>query len=145
MRFKAKVIRAGGRGTPQKGWLYRLSFYLKNGSIKIHLIVGDDKDEPHTHPWDFTSFLILPYKEEVIQYMGLKPGEVGLSDVTIGYRHKMFSIVRRTHDQYHRTRLYRFMGIPIPALTIGRYSKKHTLCSFCKDLGYCKQTGKPIP
>lgn len=137
MKLTFKKITSGGNS-----FIYRWSIALKEGSIKVHLILNDDKDEPHTHPWDFTSLMILPYKEIVMP----PDGSFGMSyDDAREERHYMFETVKRTHDQRHAVQLYRFMGMRIPALTIGRYSKKNTLCSFCKDLGYCKQTGKPIP
>ena len=36
------------------------------------------------------------------------------------------------------------IGRTIPAIAIGWYTNKKVLCSFCKDLGYCKETGQPI-
>lgn len=108
-------------------FLNRISLYTKDGSIKIHLMVGDDKSEPHTHPWDFKSFLILPYKENIDG---------------IEYHHRPFTLLNRTMNQKHRITLYRFMGIKIPALTIGSYKKKKQLCSFCQSLGYCKSEGR---
>lgn len=108
-------------------FLNRLSLYTEKGSIKIHLMVGDDKSEPHTHPWDFKSFLILPYKENL--------------DGT-NFNHPPFSLLHRTMHQKHRITLYRLFGIKIPAFTVGLYTKKKQLCSFCQNLGYCKSEGK---
>ena len=107
-------------------FLSRVSLYTQNGSVKIHFMVNDDKSEPHTHPWDFKSFLIIPYMENL-------DGEK--------HRHRPFKLLNRKMNQRHRITLYRFMGIKIPALTVGFYSKKKQLCSFCKDLGYCKSEG----
>lgn len=108
-------------------FLNRISVYTKNGSIKVHLMVGDDKSQPHTHPWDFKSFLILPYKENLDG---------------IDYNHAPFTLLKRTMNQRHRITLYRCFGVNIPALTIGLYTKKKQLCSFCQHLGYCKSEGK---
>lgn len=130
MKCHAKTIRSGG-----SSFIHRLSFYTKTGSIKINLIVDDDKDAPHTHPWDFTSLLIIPYQEFVWREGDAAPLGPGMYEE----RHRMFSVVRHHHKDRHRVKLYRFLGIPIPALTIGSYSKKLTLCSFCESLGYCKE------
>ena len=118
MNVKFKIIK--DMGLP---FLNRLSFYTKNGSIKVHMMVGDDKSEPHTHPWDFKSFLIFPYKENLDG---------------VDYNHKPFSVLNRKMNQKHRITLYRFLGCKIPALSIGFYTKKKQLCSFCQALGYCK-------
>ena len=90
-------------------------------------MVGDDKSEPHTHPWDFKSFLILPYRENLDG---------------VNYNHFPFTLLNRSMNQKHRITLYRIFGFKIPALTIGFYGKKKQLCSFCQSLGYCKSEGK---
>lgn len=105
-------------------FLKRMSIYLPNGSIKLHLMLNDDKSEPHTHPWDFYSFhLFGSYKEN-------------LDGVNL--RHHPFSLLKRTMNQKHRITLYRLFGIKIPVVTVGYYTKKKQLCSFCQELGYCK-------
>lgn len=108
-------------------FLNRISLYTKNGSIKMHLMVGDDKSEPHTHPWDFKSFLLIPYRENLDG---------------IELNHRPLTLLTRTMNQKHRITLYQCMGIKIPSLTVGFYTKKKQLCSFCQSLGYCKSEGK---
>lgn len=120
--IKCKTIE--DKGLP---FLNRISFYTKKGSVKVHLMVGDDKSYPHTHPWDFRSFLIIPYKENLDG---------------INYNHRPFKLLNRSMNQKHRITLYRFFGIKIPSLTVGLYTKKKQLCSFCQELGYCKSEGK---
>jgi hypothetical protein len=56
----------------------------------------------------------------------------------VQWRHSMFDTVERECTIMHRTTLYRVLGIPIPAITIGRYTDKQQLCSFCTELGYCQ-------
>lgn len=150
--MKLKIIKQDN-----KILLIRLSFKLKVGSIKIHLILRDYREELHNHPWDFKSLLILPYKEtasiknsedsEYDMNKILKLFSMG-SDITIDYEtqgiiiatidHKPLALITRDKDILHRTKLYKILGIKIPALTIGKYSEKKQLCSFCKDLGYCR-------
>lgn len=124
---KCKTIKPNG----ESSFIRRISFYLKKGSIKIHFITSDDNDEPHTHPWDFKSFLIIPYKETLhLHTTGKK---------MIEFRHKVFTMIERDAMDNHKTSLYRIFGIKIPALTIGYYGEKKQLCSFCQALGYCKE------
>src|ERR1700722_2050732 len=40
-------------------FLHRLSIPFRRGSIKLHLILNDDYGDPHIHPWEFWSFLLL--------------------------------------------------------------------------------------
>lgn len=130
---KCKTIKPNG----ESSFIRRVSFYLKKGSIKIHFITSDDNDEPHTHPWDFKSLLIIPYKEKTY----IKKFEWGkdVFDTSIISKYKPFTLVIRKADEYHKTTLYRIFGIKIPALTIGYYGEKKQLCSFCQELGYCKE------
>ena len=121
-KFKFKTILQ--EGMP---FLRRFSLYHKKGSIKFHLMTNDDKCKPHTHPWDYMSFLKFPYKEWL--------GGVQL------YHHP-FSLLRRTMNQSHRITLYQMFGIKIPAFTIGNYGNKKQLCSLCQALGYCRTNGK---
>ena len=109
-----------------KTFLRRTSFKFKDGSsLKVHLIVNDDLDkDEHTHPWDFKSFLLIPYKEII-------NGKV--------VKRRAFQVIEKLHTETHKVVLYRILGIKIPAITFGKYSEKLQLCSFCKDLGYCKQ------
>jgi len=123
MRVKLKTIHTAGR-IP---FLKRLSLYLKDGSsIKLHLILHDDLDEPHSHPWDFSSLIL---------FGGYKEGDV---------KYSIGDINMKKHYQTHQIKLLRFMGFRVPTLTIGIYTEKLTLCSFCQDLGYCRTTGKPL-
>ncbi|OXM49670.1 hypothetical protein [Amycolatopsis alba] len=126
MRVQLKVIRKRG-----KIFLYRLSWRTRDGgSFKIHLIVQDDVDRAHRHPWNFTSFALLgAYKETV-------------DDVTVA--HRPLTLIRRRADQRHRVLLYRLFGYPLPCLTVGRYSPKlqpwcehRALCDFCAPVGEC--------
>lgn len=110
-------------------FLRRLSIYTKTGSIKFHLMTRDDTCRPHTHPWNYVSFLILPYKE-------------WLDGVQLC--HHPFSLLSRTMNQRHRITLYNLWGVRIPAFTIGNYGQKKQLCSLCQSLGYCRTTGKKI-
>lgn len=125
--IKLKTIKPNGVSL-----IKRLSIYFKNYSIKIHLIPNNVLDY-HTHPWDYKSFLIIPYKEYVIT---TNPS----SKTTLFFKHKIFTLINRNHTQEHSVILYTIFGIKIPALTIGKYSKKKQLCSFCKEAGYCKQS-----
>lgn len=126
---KLKIIK-----TDNKWFMIRYTIYLKTGSIKLHIILKDDIDEVHDHPWDFKSLLIIPYKE----ILHTKDLEFQNCTEIAHINHHMFSIVKRNHKQKHKTQLYSISGIKIPAITIGRYYEKKQLCSFCKDLGYCK-------
>lgn len=133
-KIKYKTIKPNGNSS----FIKRLTFYLKNGSIKIHLILSDDEDAPHTHPWNFTSFLIIPYKERIYEkFDGIEKRMA----VRLNLYYPL-SINKKECNIYHKTQLYRIFGIKIPALTIGWYSNKIQLCSFCQDLGYCKEQKK---
>lgn len=125
--IKTKTIRPDGK-TP---FLRRLSVNYKGKSLKIHWITASDNDEPHTHPWNFKSFLIIPYKEE----LHYKDGNGLIGSIN----HPIFKVVNRTMYQLHKTKLYKVFGFEIPALTIGLYGEKKQLCSFCQSIGYCKQ------
>lgn len=116
MRLKFKTIRTLGK----LPFLRRLSIYLNNGnSIKIHLITEDDLDEPHDHPWDFSSFIVFGgYWEGTTLY---RTGDVNV----------------KFHHQKHKIKLRRLLGYKVPTLTIGIYSEKKQLCSFCREAGYC--------
>lgn len=116
-------------------FLIRVSLYLKAGSIKLHIMFNDDKTEPHTHPWGFSSFILFGGYIETTY-----PNNELSKDTLYG----MFSVNRKTCNEYHRVRLRRFLGIKIPCVTIGRYTEKKQLCSLCTKLGYCKTTGKPV-
>jgi hypothetical protein len=115
-----------------KIFLYRFSQRTNDGgSIKLHLIVRDDLDGAHRHPWSFSSLLLIgAYWEEV--------------DGVVEY-HKPLQIVRRSASQKHKVMLYRFLGLPLPCLTVGRYSKKTApwcertanLCDMCQVSGSC--------
>lgn len=96
---------------------------------------NDDKTEPHTHPWGFTSLILFG------GYIETTYPKNELSKDTL---YGMFSINRKTCNEYHRVRLRRFFGIKIPCITIGKYSAKKQLCSLCTKLGYCRTTGKPV-
>lgn len=122
----------------QEGKLYllRFSFPIKTGTIKVHIIFQDDKEEPHTHPWNFISFLIIPYKELIVRKIEFM-GDVEMQFYS-KYKHYPFKILERDKNQLHKVSLYRILGIKIPAITIGKYGHKTQLCSFCKELGYCK-------
>jgi hypothetical protein len=102
-----------------KPFLQRLNIYLKKGSIKIHLFLQSDPAELHNHPWDFKSLLILPYKEEV-----------QMGNYTKVLYHYPLKLVKRQADQHHRVLLYKFLGISIPALTIGHYTQKNQEWTF---------------
>ncbi|MAD90338.1 MAG: hypothetical protein CMK64_11585 [Pseudoalteromonas sp.] len=124
--LKLKVIRESG-GI----FLIRLSFSFRDGSIKLHLILDDDLGPDHKHPWDFKSFLLFGSYKELLEGKLLC--------------HKPFTFVSRKAQQRHKVILYRFLGVKLPCLTIGKYSKKYTrwcerkkLCDGCCKLGYCK-------
>lgn len=125
--FKTKTIKSNGNS-----FIHRLSIYFKKGSLKVHLILSDDKGEPHDHPWNFKSLLILPYKEKIYDSLGNNRE----------FKYRPFNIVRRDCKTKHLVQLYRIWGIKIPAFTIGWYGKKTQLCSLCRDLGYCKSNTK---
>lgn len=113
-----KLVLSGG-----EPFIFRISLNFKKGSIKLHLIVNDDQDGLHTHPWDFTSFILFGgYFEET-------------SNSCQNYN--MFSINRKKYNEQHCIKLKRFLSFKIPTLTIGRYSKKFALCSHCQPYGYC--------
>lgn len=112
-------------------FLYRVSLKFRQGtSWKLHIIVGDDKGEPHQHPWNFTSFLLLgAYKELVEEKM---------------IRRWPFQIVKNECTEKHKVLLYRLLGYKIPCVTVGKYSEKiqpwcerSKLCDMCKSFGYC--------
>lgn len=147
LKLKFKII----KNNCNKSFLYRISLYLKKGSIKLHIITGDDSKVFHTHPWNFTSFILFGgYKEQT------KPLYLCHFD-TYGYiqssiielysyetkKYRIFSINRKKYNEEHRVELFRLFGIKIPCITIGFYSNKIELCSFCKELGYCK-SNKPL-
>ena len=123
--MKFKTIRKGGTV-----FLHRVNLYIKKGSIKIHLIMDDDKEDAHMHPWDFNSFLFLGAYKEIVD------GKL--------FKHLPFTLVRRKCTEKHQVKLYRIFGLKIPCLTIGRYSEKKQqwceakkLCDFCSTVGYC--------
>src|SRR5688572_20554125 len=94
-------------------FLRRLSLYLPKGSLKLHLITGDDSDVYHTHPWDFTSFILFGgYKEYNLltkeeRYMYTYGGQIkrhhkkilpfiilankDIGGIALGYKLRMFS------------------------------------------------------
>ena len=116
MKFKYKIVYS-----KDKPFIKRFALYNKDGSsYKLHLILNDDLDEPHDHPWDFSSLILFGgyYEDNTLYSVG---------DINIKY-----------HYQKHKIRLRRLFGIKIPTITFGIYSKKLQLCSFCKELGYCK-------
>jgi len=139
MKLKFKTIR---RTVDNKRFLFRLSLYFTWGSIKAHLIIRDDIDTPHTHPWNYKSLLIVPYKETTFTPLVSKSGQQGT--LVMRYAYWPLKVIRRDCKTAHTTSLYRFFGIPIPALTIGFYSNKKQLCSFCQEAGYCKQSKQPL-
>ncbi len=123
--FKYKLITKGGAT-----FLHRFSFKVGDGSYKIHIILNDDVDDPHVHPWEFISFLAVGAYKEIVD------GKL--------IRHLPFSFVRYDRTKRHKVLLYRAFGLRIPCITIGRYSAKvqpwcehQKLCDGCKPLGYC--------
>jgi len=122
----------------QEGKLYllRFSWPIKSGTIKLHIIFQSDNEEPHTHPWNFKSLLLIPYKEEIyIQNDKIS----AFKEIK---RYIPFTLVSRDKDDIHRVKLYKILGMTIPAITIGKYGHKVQLCSFCQSLGYCKTERK---
>jgi len=114
-------------------FLHRLSFKLADGSsIKFHLIVNDDLDGSHVHPWDFTSFMLIGSYKEV------------LTDGSVR-KNRPLTLVRHRAEERHEVLLYRLFGRRIPCLTVGRYGVKRqrwceregTLCDFCKPNHEC--------
>lgn len=130
MQVKFKTIK---RTCDSKLFLLRWSFYFRKGSLKLHVIVRDDLDTPHTHPWNYRSFLIIPYKEVLTTY-DVEDG----TPAKWNYKHLPLTLVTRDCKASHVTSLYSFLGWKIPAITIGWYSLKEQLCSFCQEAGYCK-------
>ena len=126
-----KFIREKG-----KLFLIRLSRRCKDGgSWKMHLIWNDDKGAPHTHPWAFKSMILFGgYKE-----LSFSPdhGEFEGVHHTYGW----LSVNTKEEKTSHLLTLRRFLGIRIPALTIGRYGARTQLCSLCTELGYCRTKG----
>jgi hypothetical protein len=114
-------------------FIKRLSLYFKNGSIKLHIILSDDQDAPHSHPWNFTSIILFGgYIEEVL-----------MSDNSIQKKEfRLLNVNKKKYYQKHKLSLKRIFGIKIPCITVGWYSNKIQLCSFCSDLGYCKESAK---
>jgi hypothetical protein len=124
-RPKFKAITNNGRA-----FLYRLSFPFRYHSIKFHLIVNDDVGEPHIHPWQFTTFLLLGAYKEMVSGRQV--------------RHLPLSLVRYGVNKRHKVKLYRVLGFKIPCLTVGVYSKKiqpwcerKELCDLCAPTGRC--------
>lgn len=122
---KFKIITQNGRV-----FLIRLSFAVPNGSIKFHLILNDDEGEPHIHPWEFTSFMLLGAYRELVN------GKV--------HNHRPLSLVRNNRHKEHKVMLYRLFGLKLPCLTVGKYTDKiqpwcrtKALCDRCRSFGYC--------
>ncbi len=125
-KIRFKTIRSGGNS-----FIKRMSVYFKKGSLKVHLFLDDDKDEPHSHPWNFTSLILFGGYDEYV--------ETDNKDLAV----KSYGFLSRNKKQYfqkHKVKLKRIFGIKIPCLTIGWYSQKKQLCSFCAELGYCKES-----
>ena len=123
--MKFKVIKQRGRV-----FLIRLSLPAKKGSFKIHIIVNDDQDGAHKHPWNFSSFLLFGAYKEVVDGKLIK--------------HLPFTLVKRSCTEKHKVLLYRIFGMKIPSVTVGLYSKKiqpwcekEKLCDHCKSIGTC--------
>jgi len=122
---KFKIITQDGRV-----FLFRLSFPLSDGSMKLHLIVNDDSGPEHRHPWRFSSFLLFgAYKEQVDNKV---------------VNHWPLSLVHYEIAKEHKVILYRLFGFKLPCLTVGRYTEKvqpwcraKSLCDRCKPLGVC--------
>lgn len=127
-RIKFKTIRSNGNS-----FIKRYSLYFKNGSIKLHIILSDDNDSPHSHPWNFTSIILFGgYIEKTV-----------INDSCIKEKaFRFLSINKKQYFQKHRLLLKRIFGIKIPCITLGWYSNKIQLCSFCTDIGYCKESTK---
>lgn len=147
--MELKTISQNGRP-----YLVRLTLFKSpKFSVKVHLFLQDDTEDFHDHPRDFKSFLIIPYREQMPATFGnmfdclpdvAKKANMVLAEVIefpvvrLSIYYKPFQVVKRKMTERHRVKLYRFFGIPIPALTIGVYGPKKRLCSFCQHLGYCK-------
>ena len=141
MKIKFKKIYSN-----KKLFLLRLTMYLRKGSFKIHLMLNDDTEFPHNHPWDFKTLLIIPYKEDI--YEKNEDALIPYYDYEVlanstnkqSFNHKPLTYLKRTKDHIHLTTLYKISKYKIPALSIGYYSDKKQLCNICQSLGYCKQT-----
>ena len=123
--MKFKIITRGGRI-----FLIRISIPTTRGSIKVHLILSDDKENPHMHPWNYVSFLLLGAYKEIVD------GKLK--------KHLPFTVVRRRANERHQVILYRLFGVGLPCLSIGVYSRKlqrwcerETLCDHCQGVGRC--------
>jgi hypothetical protein len=124
--MKLKIIREDGRV-----FLIRVSIPFGKKSVKVHVILNDDKGKPHKHPWDFKNILLVgAYKEEVDRNFFL---------------HKPLTIIKRKAYQRHLISLYRVFGIRIPCVTLGLYSEKKApwcerehLCDACLKFGGCQ-------
>ena len=105
MKVKSKTIKSNEGNI----FLRRLSFYLKKGSLKLHVITGDDSAVYHTHPWDFKSFILFGgYREHV---------ETREQRCQVAYDvhrcrdYRMFSVNTKKHNERHRVELYKLFGI----------------------------------
>lgn len=110
-----KLVRSGG-----KLFILRASLRRPTGSFKLHLILDDDQDGGHTHPWDFKSLVLFGGYYELGQLYGF------------------LRINTKKAEEFHETKLRRFLGFKVPTLTIGWYGPKRILCSLCQSVGYCK-------
>ena len=122
-----KIKRITSQG---KTFLFRFSQTTRKGSVKLHVIVGDDLDPPHKHPWNFSTFLLLGAYKEWVNGEKLK--------------HRPFTVVKRSSKDHHKVSLYRVFGVKIPCVTVGFYSQKiepwcngSPLCDSCQKAGYC--------
>lgn len=127
-KIKFKTIHSSGNS-----FIKRLSLYFKKGSIKLHIILSDDKDSPHSHPWNFTSIILFGgYIEQTI---------TNNNNIHVN-KFRFLSINKKKYFEKHKLSLRTIFGIKIPCITIGWYSNKIQLCSFCDELGYCKESVK---
>jgi hypothetical protein len=134
--LKLKIIRRDN-----KIFIIRITLYIISGSLKCHIILRDDPEKPHSHPWNFTSWLFLgAYREILYTPMGQFTGRfqgifTGLDDKhVIEYiDHHPFKVIKRTCTELHKIELYRVFGRCIQCNTLGYYTDKKQSWDFKRN------------
>jgi hypothetical protein len=106
-------------------FIIRITLYIFNGSLKCHIILRDDPEKPHSHPWNFTSWLFLGAYREIL-YTPKKQMDVLYRDKydVEHISHWPFTLISRECNQLHKIQLYKVFGRCIPCITIGYYTDK---------------------
>lgn len=132
---------------------------IRTGNIYLHFIIRPDDDpDPHDHPWDFTTFVLLGgYKNETWFWNAMGKVSMHSNMVSLTFPVRVFAKKHRKAEHTHRVVLYEnesklaraIFGVFRPAVTFVITSPvKRSWGFITKDKGFVNwwiYLGSPEP